>query len=211
MMNNGLFLFLFLFWINTYATKPPKKATGPPPIKRIFRWHESKSDDRACAGGDGWVCIPIMPPDVGPWPTMCEGDRNMFFLFSLVFLHSKSTKTQQHINICIYQYKMKPTKTQPPRTHAHTFFSTILMVGVTRGNRSSHLICTVSTKSGWFYVSISLEHLDKTEMKRWNYIFFVIFAVIIFFFWLLLHSFSFTLGLCRGLLPHYVSANFMQN
>lgn len=62
----------------TYATKPPKKATGPPPIKRILRWHESNSDDRACAGGDGWVCMPIIPADVGPWPTMCEGDRNIF-------------------------------------------------------------------------------------------------------------------------------------
>lgn len=67
-------------WIKkTYATNPPKKATGPPPMSRILRWHESNSDDRACAGGDGWVCMPIMPPDVGPWPTMCEGDRNMLF------------------------------------------------------------------------------------------------------------------------------------
>lgn len=50
----------------TYATSPPKKATGPPPISRILRWHESNSDIRACGGGDGCVCIPIMPPDVGP-------------------------------------------------------------------------------------------------------------------------------------------------
>lgn len=36
----------------TYATKPPKNATGPPPIKRILRWQESNSEVR----DDGGVC-----------------------------------------------------------------------------------------------------------------------------------------------------------
>lgn len=80
----------------TYATKPPKKATGPPPIKRILRWHESKSDDRACAGGDGWVCIPIIPPDVGPWPTMCDGDRNIFLCVFTILCVASCTLANQN-------------------------------------------------------------------------------------------------------------------
>lgn len=81
---------------DTYATKPPKNATGPPPIRRIFRWHESKSDVRACVGGVVWACMPIIPPDVGPWPTICAGDLNIvlhkwntLFLRPTCFLNSK--------------------------------------------------------------------------------------------------------------------------
>lgn len=77
----------------TYATKPPKKATGTPPIKRIFRWHESNRDGRACVGGDGWVCMPIIPPDVGPWPTICEGDRNIFLRFFFLSTLESNTTT----------------------------------------------------------------------------------------------------------------------
>lgn len=81
----SVFLFLCFLFLNlndTYATRPPKNATGPPPMRRIFRWHESNSDVRACVGGDGWGCTPIIPPDVGPWPTMWAGDLNISFQFN---------------------------------------------------------------------------------------------------------------------------------
>lgn len=68
----------FVFWF-TYATSPPRKATGPPPIKRILRWQESNSDILAACVGNCVVCISIKPPNAGPWPTRCAGDRNMVF------------------------------------------------------------------------------------------------------------------------------------
>lgn len=30
----------------TYATRPPRKATGAPPMRRIFLWHESRRETR---------------------------------------------------------------------------------------------------------------------------------------------------------------------
>lgn len=106
----NFFWFLFLlFFFHTYATNPPMKATGPPPINRIFRWHESNSDDRACAGGDEWVCIPIIPPDVGPWPTMCEGERSI-----VVFCTNKTTLS---FGVSYFVFVSRLSSTQ--HTHAH--------------------------------------------------------------------------------------------
>lgn len=34
----------------TYATSPPKKATGAPPINRILRWHTSNIDTLGAMG-----------------------------------------------------------------------------------------------------------------------------------------------------------------
>lgn len=42
----------------THATRPPRKATGPPLISLILRWQESKRDSRACGGGGR----PTIPP-----------------------------------------------------------------------------------------------------------------------------------------------------
>lgn len=42
----------------THATRPPRKATGPPLMSLIFRWQESKSERRACGGGGR----PTIPP-----------------------------------------------------------------------------------------------------------------------------------------------------
>lgn len=49
--------------INTYDMRPPRKATGLPPISLILRWHESKR-----------------PVDVGAvavGPMICAGERNI--------------------------------------------------------------------------------------------------------------------------------------
>lgn len=37
--------------VSTHATRPPRKATGPPLMSLILRWQESKRDRRACGGG----------------------------------------------------------------------------------------------------------------------------------------------------------------
>lgn len=65
---------------HTHATNPPRNATGPPPISRIFRWQESNSDVRACGGEDAWLCKLMTPPapaPVGPCPMRWAGERSI--------------------------------------------------------------------------------------------------------------------------------------
>lgn len=49
---------------NTYDMRPPRNATGLPPISLIFRWHESNRPD-------------VVVGDAAVGPMMCAGDRNI--------------------------------------------------------------------------------------------------------------------------------------
>lgn len=57
---SSYFICYFTVWVllRTYATSPPRNATGPPPMSLILRWQESKSDSLAWGGGGR----PTMPP-----------------------------------------------------------------------------------------------------------------------------------------------------
>ncbi len=82
----------------TYATNPSKKATGPPPIRRIFLWQESKMDDglvgARCVWLWWWWWKPFAPfllaglsdVVVAVGPIKWAGERNIFtksFIFSI--------------------------------------------------------------------------------------------------------------------------------
>lgn len=62
---------------DTHEKTPPKKATGPPPISRIFLWQESKRDVLVCGGECECIPPPTPPLPDGPWPTKWVGDRNI--------------------------------------------------------------------------------------------------------------------------------------
>lgn len=49
---------------NTYDMRPPRNATGLPPISLIFRWHESNRPE-------------VVVGAVAVGPMMCAGDRNI--------------------------------------------------------------------------------------------------------------------------------------
>lgn len=49
---------------NTYDMRPPRKATGLPPISLILRWHESNRPD-------------VVVGAVAVGPIICAGDRNI--------------------------------------------------------------------------------------------------------------------------------------
>jgi hypothetical protein len=48
----------------TYDMRPPRKATGLPPISLIFRWHESNRPE-------------VVVGAVAVGPMMCAGDLNI--------------------------------------------------------------------------------------------------------------------------------------
>lgn len=104
----------------TYATKPPRKATGPPPIRRILRWQESKRDVRDDGGvwdvGDMedvhrkrlvWLTTNWRPPQT-TWSRCYKYDgawwHNRFCLFhSLTHSFTLSSNTK---SILQYQFNM---------------------------------------------------------------------------------------------------------
>lgn len=99
---------------NTYATKPPRNATGPPPMSRIFLWQESNSDGRAWGGDEAWLCSPTTPPPPapGPCPIRCAGERSIAFKRSRNLLNRKSVSSS-----VVVLAPLSPTR--PTRTRAH--------------------------------------------------------------------------------------------
>ncbi|GBP07482.1 hypothetical protein EVAR_4835_1 [Eumeta japonica] len=107
--------------IDTNATSPPRKATGPPPMSRIFLWHESKRPSRAGGGGSPTAAGALAAP-----APSAPAARNISGRGRACPRTSRTAQAPQHRAACTDIYTRALHAQHPllasrkSRPHAHT-------------------------------------------------------------------------------------------